>query len=129
MTERVLATRVGTEVPTYLSGHGPCDRCGRRIQTGRNTGLHLCRSCRHDKRYIQLVKRAGEAMSNNYYVTGTVTFGVGAWVQGAHEADAMQDFMAMIETFVHEGLRDDDTVSDFRWTNMEVRPPESVATG
>jgi len=68
-------------------------------------------------------------MSNNYYVTGTVTFGVGAWVQGAHEADAMQDFMAMIETFVHEGLRDDDTVSDFRWTNMEVRPPESVATG
>jgi hypothetical protein len=63
-------------------------------------------------------------MSSNYHVSGQVTFGVAAWVQAASTAEALQDFMAMIETFIHEGLRDDDVVSDFRWTDVEIRPTE-----
>jgi len=43
-------------------------------------------------------------------------------VQASSEAESLQDFMAMIETFIHEGLRDDDVVSDFRWTDVEIRP-------
>jgi len=123
MIDRVLATRPGTERPTYRSGRGPCDRCGRIIQLGKNDGLHLCRSCRHDKRYVELLRYAkGITVSSNFHVSGQVTFGVAAWVQAANESEALQDFMAMIETFVHEGLRDDDTVSDFRWTDVEIRP-------
>ena len=61
-------------------------------------------------------------MSSNYHVSGQVTFGVAAWVQASSEAESLQDFMAMIETFIHEGLRDDDVVSDFRWTDVEIRP-------
>jgi hypothetical protein len=56
MNESIAATRVGTAIITYRSGRGPCDRCGREIQIGKNKGLHLCRSCRHDSTYIALVK-------------------------------------------------------------------------
>jgi hypothetical protein len=52
--DRIVATRVGVSRETKAS-RWPCDRCGRDIQKGKNEGLHLCRSCRHDNVYIALV--------------------------------------------------------------------------
>lgn len=58
MYEPIVGTHVGVE-RSRATGRGPCDRCGRDIQRGKNEGLHLCRSCRHDRRYIELVELSG----------------------------------------------------------------------
>lgn len=56
MNGSIPAVRVGVERARRW-GHVPCDRCGRDIQRGKNKGLHLCLSCRHDHIYVALVTK------------------------------------------------------------------------
>lgn len=66
-------------------------------------------------------------MSSNFHVNGTITFEVGGWIQATDADEAMKDFMVMVQMFIHEGMRADDMVADFRWTNMMVLPPPLTA--
>ena len=61
-------------------------------------------------------------MANNYWVRGRVQYEVRAVVQAASEEDAIRDFMTLVEMGVHDGLRPDDVVADFDWSDVKVEP-------
>ena len=61
-------------------------------------------------------------MSNNFYVAGTIAFEASGWVQAASEDEALKDFMVMTQMFVHDGMRADDMVGNFRWTDVRIIP-------
>lgn len=62
-------------------------------------------------------------MSSNYRVKGRVQYNVGAWVQAANEEDAIRDFMVLVEMSAHDGLRPDDEIADFDWSDVKVTTP------
>lgn len=70
-------------------------------------------------------------MSNTYLVSGRVQYNVGAYVQAANEEDAIKDFMTLVEMSAHDGLRPEDEIADFDWSDVKVNPetlhPERLA--
>lgn len=65
-------------------------------------------------------------MSNIYLVGGRVQYGVQAYIQAASEEEAIRDFLVLVEMAVHDGLRPDDVVADFDWSDVTVIDPSAT---